>query len=84
MDGCAAAIAAAHSGAKTALIEQNGYLGGATVAQMASVILSTNGVDFQGMWHDYANKLNQYGGLSGIRKAPNPLLSRFQLAAWHG
>jgi hypothetical protein len=83
--GCAAAIAAARHGAKTLLVEKDGYLGGATVSQLVSVILSTNGVDFQGVWHDYARGLRQRGGLrelegfgSGqIRGAVDPEMVKF-------
>jgi NADPH-dependent 2,4-dienoyl-CoA reductase/sulfur reductase-like enzyme len=38
--GCSAAIAAARLGAKTLLIEKDGYLGGATVSQLVCVILA--------------------------------------------
>ncbi len=55
--GCAAATAAARHGADTLLIERDGHLGGATVAQLVVVVLSTNGVDFQGIWHEYARRL---------------------------
>jgi hypothetical protein len=83
--GCAAAIAAARHGAKTLLVEKDGYLGGATVSQLVSVILSTNGVDFQGVWHDYARGLRRRGGLrelegfgSGqIRGAVDPEMVKF-------
>ena len=61
--GCAAAIGAARHGARTLLLEKDGYLGGATVSQLVCVILSTNGMDFQGIWHDYARGLRQRGGL---------------------
>ncbi len=61
--GCAAAIGAARHGARTLLVEKDGYLGGATVSQLVCVILSTNGVDFQGVWHDYARGLRRRGGL---------------------
>jgi hypothetical protein len=83
--GCAAAIAAARHGAKTLLVEKAGYLGGATVSQLVCVILSTNGVDFQGVWHEYACGLRQRGGLrelegfgSGqIRGAVDPEMVKF-------
>jgi len=64
--GCAAAIGAARHGAKTLLIEKDGYLGGATVSQLVCVILSTNGVDFQGVWHEYARGLQARGGISDL------------------
>lgn len=61
--GCAAAIGAARHGARTLLLEKDGYLGGATVSQLVCVILSTNGADFQGVWHEYARGLRKRGGL---------------------
>ena len=64
--GCAAAIAAARNGAKTLLIEKDGYLGGATVSQLVCVVLSTNGVDFQGLWHEYARGLLAREALRGL------------------
>jgi hypothetical protein len=83
--GCAAAIAAARHGSKTLLVEKDGYLGGATVSQLVSVILSTNGVDLQGVWHEYARGLRRRGGLrelegfgSGqIRGAVDPEMVKF-------
>lgn len=65
--GCAAAIAASRHGARTLLVEKDGYLGGATVSQLVCVILSTNGVDFQGVWHDYARGLRARGGLRELQ-----------------
>jgi 2-polyprenyl-6-methoxyphenol hydroxylase-like FAD-dependent oxidoreductase len=64
--GCAAAIAAARRGARTLLIEKYGYLGGATVSQLVTPILSTNGVDFQGIWHELMHALKERGGVSDI------------------
>ena len=61
--GCAAAVAAARNGAKTLLVEKYGHLGGATVSQLVVVILSTNGVDFQGIWHDHMTRLAQTGSV---------------------
>ncbi len=57
--GCAAGIAAARNGARTLVVEKEGYLGGATVSQLVCVVLSTNGVDFQGIWHEYARALRE-------------------------
>jgi 2-polyprenyl-6-methoxyphenol hydroxylase-like FAD-dependent oxidoreductase len=62
--GCSAAISAARHGARTLLVEKDGYLGGATVSQLVCVILSTNGIDFQGIWHEYARALQKRGGIS--------------------
>ena len=59
--GCAAALAAARHGARTLLLEKEGYLGGAVITQTVAVILSTNGVDFQGVWHEYARRLKMVG-----------------------
>ena len=70
--GCAAAIAAARQGAATLLIEKDGYLGGATVSQLVSVVLSTNGVDFQGIWHDWARQLLATGSIAGLHRSPSP------------
>lgn len=67
--GCAAAISAARHGAKTLLLEQSGFLGGATVHQLVVVILSTNGVDFQGIWHEYARELRRREAVRGIQLA---------------
>jgi len=70
--GCAAAISAARHGADTLLIEKDGYLGGAAVSQLVCVILSTNGVDFQGLWHEYMHKLRELGGVTPeLRKTPS-------------
>ena len=55
--GFGAACAAAATGAKTLLVEKYGFLGGATVAQLVSVVLGTNAVDFQGVWHAWARRL---------------------------
>ena len=55
--GCAAAISAARHGARTLLLEKDGYLGGAIVSQLVINVHSTNGVDFQGIWHEYASAL---------------------------
>lgn len=68
--GCAAALAAARHGAKTLLLEKEGCLGGATVGQLVCVVLSTNGVDFQGVWHEYAAALKRRGGFNGLFRTP--------------
>ena len=64
--GCAAAISAARNGARTLLLEKNGFLGGAPVTQLVINIHSTNGVDFQGIWHEYARRLNARDAVSPI------------------
>ncbi len=62
--GCAAAIGAARHGARTLLVEKDGYLGGATVSQLVGHILSTNGVDFQGVWNEWIRAVEARGGLA--------------------
>jgi hypothetical protein len=71
--GCAAAIGAARHGAKTLLIEKYGFLGGATVAQLVSVVLSTNGIDFQGLWHEWARRLLVARAMAPLIRTPSPL-----------
>lgn len=66
--GCAAAIAAARHGARTLLVERDGYLGGTTVSALVVPILSTNGVDFQGVWHELMRALQRCGGVSGLTR----------------
>lgn len=61
--GCAAALSASRHGAETLLVEKYGYLGGATVSQMVGTILSTNGVDFQGVWHEFMHVMKSRGGV---------------------
>ncbi len=61
--GCAAALAAARHGAQTLLIERDGCLGGAAVSQLVATILSTNGVDFQGVWHEFMWAMKRRGGV---------------------
>ena len=68
--GCAAAIAAARGGARTLLVEKEGHLGGAPVTQLVIPVLSTNGVDFQGVWHEWAGALKKLGGITEIRCGP--------------
>lgn len=60
--GCAAAVTSARAGAKTLLVESNGGLGGATVSQNVVAVLSQNGVDFQGIWHEYMKRILDMGG----------------------
>lgn len=64
--GPAAAISAARHGARTLLVERDGHLGGTTVSALVNVILSTNGVDFQGIWHEWATTLRALGGISPL------------------
>lgn len=64
--GSAAAIAAARAGAKTLLAERDAHLGGTTVSALVNVILSTNGVDFQGVWHEWARQLQALGGIAPL------------------
>lgn len=73
--GCAAALYAARHGANTLLVEREGYLGGATVSQLVVVILSTNGVDFQGVWHEFMHVLKRRGGVEegSLRKRPGQI-----------
>jgi hypothetical protein len=53
------------------LVEKYGYLGGATVAQLVSVVLSTNGVDFQGIWHEWAARLVKYRAMAPLIRSPS-------------
>ncbi len=64
--GCAAAVAAARHGAKTLILERDSHFGGTTVSALVNVTLSTNGVDFQGIWHEWAQRLRQLGGIAGL------------------
>ena len=64
--GCAAAVAAARHGAETLLIEKDGYLGGATVSQFVMPVLSMNGMDFQGVWHEWMRVLQRIGGVGDL------------------
>ncbi|HUT35093.1 MAG TPA: FAD-dependent oxidoreductase [Planctomycetota bacterium] len=66
--GCAAAVAAARHGARTLLVERDGYLGGTTVSALVVPILSTNGVDFQGVWHELMRALQRRSGVSGLTR----------------
>jgi hypothetical protein len=73
--GCAAAISAACRGAKTLLVEKEGYLGGATVMSLVCVVLSTNGVDFQGIWHEWYRSVQRRGGSAGLIAGRNHISS---------
>jgi hypothetical protein len=57
--GCAAALSSARAGARTLIVEKDGQLGGAPVNQLVVVILSTNGVDFQGPWHEVMTRMRK-------------------------
>ena len=63
--GCAAAVTAARAGTDTLLVEREGHLGGATVNQLVTVILSKNGVDFQGIWFEWYEELKR---LNAVRE----------------
>ena len=71
--GCGAALAAARAGAKVALLEKEGFLGGAPATMFVTSILSTNGVDFQGLYHDFIRELRNIGGVTGLVHHPKPL-----------
>ena len=84
--GCAAAIAASRYGAKTLLVEKDGYLGGLVTSGLVIVILSTNRVDFQGVWHEWARELERLGGIrvpdqrrAGFRGSVDPEIVKY---AW--
>ena len=74
--GCAAAFYAARHGARTLLVEKDGYLGGATVSQLVVVILSTNGMDFQGVWHEFMHVMKRRGGVdeNALRTIPGQIM----------
>ncbi|MFW5788293.1 MAG: FAD-dependent oxidoreductase, partial [Halanaerobiales bacterium] len=67
--GCSAAISAARNGADVLLIEKDGFPGGATVSQLVCIILSTNGVDFQGIWHEFMQTMKELNGVRDIFKS---------------
>ncbi len=60
--GCAAAVTAARQGCRVILAEKDGTLGGAAVSQNVIVILSSNRVDFQGVWHEFMAEIMRLGG----------------------
>lgn len=68
--GCAAATAAGRHGARVLLVEREGYLGGAPCTQNVVPILSTNAVDFQGLWHEWARALQACNGITAIHREP--------------
>ena len=61
-------MGAPRHGARTLLVERDGYLGGAAVSQLVVVVLSTNGVDFQGLWHEYARGLQKREGIRELSR----------------
>jgi len=73
--GCPAAIYAARHGARTLMIEKEGALGGSCVTQSVLAVLTTNGVDLQGVWHEWARVLQKLNGISPVtfaRQSPSP------------
>jgi FAD dependent oxidoreductase len=68
--GCAAAIASARRGSKTLLVEKYCFLGGSPAAQFVCCILSTNGLDFQGIWHEWAARLAKYDAIAPLTRSP--------------
>lgn len=79
--GCAAAISCARFGVRTLLVEKDGYPGGAAVSQLVSVVLTTNGSDFQGIWYEYVNELKRLNGITPL--APYPGYPYLTKAAAH-
>lgn len=77
--GCAAAAAASRLGARTLLVEKYGFVGGAAVAQLVSVVLSTNGVDFQGIWHEWARRLLARRAMAPLIRSRSPF---YRDCAW--
>lgn len=69
--GCAAAVSAARHGAETLLVEKTGACGGAPVTQLVGVVLSTNGIDFQGIWHEWARCLQRRNGITRMVRSPS-------------
>lgn len=62
--GVIAAIASARNGAKTLLVERNGFLGGAITAAMMAQI-SAGGPGVTGIGRELVNRLNDLGGVEG-------------------
>ena len=75
--GCAAALTSARLGARVCLLERSDVLGGAAVHQLVTHASSTNGKDFQGIWHELHRTLRERGGFSGLRKIPIPFYPEF-------
>jgi len=68
--GCAAALAAARHGVRTLLIERENCLGGAATLGLISRYMSSNGQDYQGVWHDFMRAMR---GRGAARDGENPL-----------
>ena len=66
--GCAAAITASRMGRETLLIEKYGFAGGAAVNQLVPVVLSQNGIDFQGIWHEFMLEMKNNGLIKEMEK----------------
>ncbi len=67
--GVIAAIASARNGAKTLLVEKNGFLGGAiTAAMMAQISAGVPGV--MGIGRELVNRLTDMGGVEGAFLIP--------------
>ena len=71
--GCAAALAASRGGARTLLVERDGFLGGAPAGQLVTSILTTNAMDCQGIWHEFMREAKRRGGATGLVPHPKPL-----------
>lgn len=80
--GCPAAISAARHGARTLLVEKEGYLGGAPVTQQVAPILSTNGVDFQGLWHGFMRVLKRLDGVCELVRQERSIPKRRADVSW--
>lgn len=75
--GCAAALTSARLGARVCLLERSDVLGGAAVHQLVTHVSSTNGKDFQGIWHEFYRDLRKRGGFSGLREISIPFYPEF-------
>ncbi|MCP5119123.1 MAG: FAD-dependent oxidoreductase, partial [bacterium] len=76
--GCSAAVAAGRLGARTLLIEQCGFLGGSVVTAGDCAVASTNGVDFQGVWHELVRLLKRRLGVAEMVRSPSERCPEFQ------